>query len=114
MSYYNARKNLGALHATSPKEVLKFPVPQDGKDYLLVARIAGTFVGTVMLMDDLGGWAEIATTEIASTGATAATPTGVGNFAAAVPSGAENARVVFSAYTSGSVDVEAVLIPLSA
>lgn len=115
MAYYDARGTLAEAVANDDTQVVLIPIPQDGSDYELVYRIAGTFVGTVQAQDDQSGtFTEIASTAIASTGAVAGSPTGVGNFAASVVDGANFARIVFSAYTSGEAKIEAVLIPVSA
>lgn len=116
MAYYDAKGTLAEAVANDDAQQLLLPVPTDGRDYELVYRIAGTFVGTVQAQDDQGGsFAGIATVPLGETGTvSAADPTGVGNFHGAVVSGAGYARIVFSVYTSGEADIEAVLIPTSA
>lgn len=113
MAYEIARGLLSEDIATEPDQIILIPIPQDGAVYDLVVRLGGTFVGTVQLQDDQSGsFVEIATTEIATTTAAAGSPTAVGTYAASVVAGAKNARILFTAFTSGEVNVQAVLIPL--
>lgn len=82
---------------------------------LLVARISGTFVGTIKIQtsDDNGKtWADGTVVKM-DTGATG-NPTGVGTYCALLGASANAGRVIFSAYTSGAARIEATTVPNSA
>lgn len=116
MSVYDVKGVLAEAVANDETQVLQLPVPQDGADYIVVYRIAGTFVGTIQAQArTTGAYAGIATVPLGATGTVAAAdPTAVGNYSAPAGAGATWVRFVFSAYTSGEATIEATLVKVSA
>lgn len=115
MAYYEAKGTLSDAIGDDDTQRLLLPVPTDGNDYIIVYRLAGTFVGTIQAQDDQSGaFVAVDSFLLGEVAAAAADPTAVGNFSAPVTSGADYARIVFSAHTSGAANVEAALVPVSA
>lgn len=86
------------------------PFP-DGRRRILIARLTGTFVGTLKLQtsDDGKTFTDGSVFKV-DTGA-AGNPTAQGVYAALLGATAKWGRILFSAYTSGEVFVEATTIP---
>lgn len=79
--------------------------PADADLRIGIARIEGTFVGTLKIQwsADFKTWNDGTVYTVGA--ATQANPTGVGVFAAVLDVTAKYWRVIFSAYTSGSARV---------
>lgn len=109
MSVYSASKTLGATVANDAREavVVKFP---DGNRKVVIANITAqaAFVGTFKIQGSSGDgvWDDLAVVNMQAGGA-AANPTAAGNYSALCDADHRMARVVFSAYTSGTARVRA-------
>lgn len=102
----------GELSSTS--DAVLVPLPRDGQQYHMIARLSGTFSATVQLQsstDNGSSFSAQTTTVVADT--TQGNPTAVGVYAIDCGSGAEYGRVKISAYTSGTVRAEVWLVPTS-
>lgn len=97
------------LNSTSGR--VRIPIVSPATQRLLIARITGTFVGTIKIQSRIAGGAFTDASVFAMGAATNADPTTVGIYAAILQANAVEAQVVFSAYTSGSARIEALEIP---
>lgn len=105
MSWYQGRRTL-----EDGNETLTIPVPADGADYEGILRIEGTFSGTIQVQDQDGNSLDVV--EAGATGTvSAADPTAAGVYHFAPASSDTQVQVTFSAFTSGSADVQVSLLP---
>lgn len=105
MSWYDGRRVL-----EDGDETLTVPVPVEGSDYEGFLRITGTFSGTIQVQDQDGNSLDVV--EAGATGTvSAADPTAAGVYHFAPASDDTQVQVTFSAYTSGSADVQVGLLP---
>ena len=103
----------GELDSTSDQVLV--PLPRDGQTYHLIARLSGTFTATAQLQSSTDdGVTFTARTTTTVSGTTQGNPTGVGVYAINCTANADYARVVLSAYTSGTARAECWLVPVSA
>ena len=101
----------GEIASTSDSVLV--PLPRDGQQYHLIARLSGTFTATLQLQADDGSqsFSTETTTKVSATNQ--GNPTAVGVYAIDCTSDAEYAKVICSAYTSGTARVECWLVPTS-
>lgn len=105
MSTHMIVKELGAAQATDGSEA-RIQIP-DAAAHILYFRVSGTFVGTLkgQRSADMKVFADGVVTSV--TTGTQANPTAVGNYAVLLTAADKAARVIFSAYTSGTARIEA-------
>lgn len=111
MSVYSRSRKLSS---TTDEVRLKLPVAHGRA--IVIARISGTFVGTIKIQtsDDGKTWADGLVILVASSGAASGNPTTTGTYACLLGAAAVAGRVIFSAYTSGEALVEALYTPYQA
>lgn len=107
---------------SAASDMLITPLPKGPTQFILAldlftatAKFAA-FVGTVKIQwsADEKTWTDGTVIAVASSGATAANPTAVGNFASLLDVTAIAARVFVSAYTSGGITARTHLIQVAA
>lgn len=109
-------QNVAGATLSDTTNFIKVPLP-GGNRWIAIMDIVGTFVGTIKIQSTTNNgatWGDLTVVQVASSGATGANPTGVGNFAALCGASDTHARVKFSAYTSGSARIGVQIAPYSA
>ena len=111
MAWHIAEKDLFATSGAGSSIVTR--VPQDGKQYVAVLRLSGTFTATAKVQSstDEGVSYSDATVVNATSGATG-NPTAAGVYVAQLASGAQYCRVILSSYTSGKARAQLALVPM--
>jgi hypothetical protein len=110
MSEFRAIESLSGVFGSGGGKV-RLPIESPATQRIAIVRITGTFVGTLKIQSRIAGGAYTDASVFTAGAATNANPTAPGVYAAILLANAVEAQVIFSAYTSGTARVEAVVVP---
>lgn len=98
---------------------IEVPLPATGGPYIVAIAIfnpsGATLTATFKIQSRAGAtgaWTDATVVAVASSGATSANPTAVGNYAATLVANATDARVIISSYTTGTALIKVSLLPV--